>query len=156
MGAQKGTIQKFASDHYSPQIDIHIRSRASLLDHRPEHKSMVEKLGSAKKFYTPSQFAQILHGFDKQAGLNRYYGSGLTDPFLATFASEPAVETVKVASKSMSDDELQKVVTAKYAQIKNHFGESLADELKKNPSEIFSSLPNDAKEIIAGIFEGTH
>ena len=159
MEVQKGEVQKYASDYYSPMVDAHIRARASLLEGKPELKSTVEKIGSAKKNYTPSQFAQLLYGFDKQAGLSRYYGAGLTDPFQATFAGEPdpyAGYRTKVGSATVSGDDLQKVVNAKYSQIKEHFGPHLADELRKHPTDIFESLPRDAKEIIVGIIDGTH
>lgn len=154
MPVQTGFVQKYASDYYSPMVDAHISARASLLEGKPELKSTVEKIGSAKQGYTPSQFAQILHGFDKQAGLSRYYGAGLTDPFQATFASEPdpyAGYRTKVGSATVSGDDLQKLVTAKYAQIKEHFGPHLADEMRKHPTEIFDSLPMDAKQLIIGM-----
>ena len=159
MGVQKGYVQKYASDHYSPMVEAHIRARASLLEGKPDLKSTVEKIGAAKSNYTPSQFAQLLHGFDKEAGLNRHYGSHLTDPYLATFASEPDPMTsyrTKVGSETLTGDALQGVVNSKYAQIKDYFGAHIADELRKHPTEIFESLPKDAKEIIAGLVEGTH
>lgn len=157
MPSQKGVVAKYAGDQYSAMVDAHISARASLLDSQPELKSFVTKLGSAKKEYSPSQFAQMLHGFDKKAGLNRYYGAHLQDPFQATFASEPVAFHYKTASqRSLGGDELQKLVNAKYATIKDYFGESIASELKKDPVAIFDSLPNDAKEIIVGIADGTH
>jgi len=160
MAPLKGLISKYASDHYSPMVDAHIRSRASLLEGRPDLKSTVEKIGAAKKNYSPSQFAQLLHGFDKQAGLSRYYGSHLQDPYTATFASQPDPNAgFRYKNAGVSDvtaDDLHKVVNAKYAQIKDYFGPHLADEMKKDPVTIFESLPRDAKEVIAGIIEGTH
>lgn len=160
MGAQKGTVSKYASDHYSPMVDAHLQARASLLEAKPELKGFVTKLAGAKKQYTPSQFAQLLSGFDKQAGLDKYYGSFLQNPFQATFASEPDLYAgfrYKTASQNVIEgDELAKLVTVKYAKIKEYFGETLADELKRSPTAIFDSLPRDAKEIIVGIADGTH
>lgn len=160
MGKQAGIVGKYASDHYSPMVDAHIKARASLLEAKPDLKGMVEKIGSAKRNYTPSQFAQILHGFDKQAGLSRYYGAGLTDPFQATFASQPDPYVgyrYKTASQTVLEgDELAKLVNIKYAKIKEYFGEHLASELRRDPTVIFESLPRDAKEIIVGMADGTH
>jgi hypothetical protein len=160
MGTQKGIVAKYASDHYSPMVDAHIQARASLLEAKPEMKSLVTKIGAAKKQYSPSQFAQILHGFDKQAGLDRHYGSHLQNPFQATFAVQPDPYEgfrYKTASQNVIEgDELTKLVNVKYAKIKEYFGETMADELKRNPTAIFDSLPRDAKEIIVGIADGTH
>lgn len=156
----KGTIAKYASDHYSPMVDAHISARATLLETKPELKATLTKLGAAKKRFTPSEFAQMLHGFDKQAGLSNYYGSHLTNPYQATFTSEPdsfGGFMYKAASqRTLDGGELQKLVNAKYASIKEYFGEHLASELKKDPVTIFESLPRDAKEIIIGIADGTH
>lgn len=159
MPVLQGTVVKYASDHYSPMVDAHIRARATLLEGKPDLKSTVEKLGAAKKSLTPSQFAQMLHGFDKQAGLSRYYGAHLTNPFEATFATQPDPYLgyrTKVAGQNVTADDLQRIVNAKYAQIKDYFGPHFADEMRKHPNEVFDSLPRDAKELIVGIAEGTH
>ncbi len=159
MPPQGGAVIKYASDHYSGLVDAHLRSRASLLEVAdPEHKEYLGKLASAKKELTPSQFAQALHGFDKKAGLTRYYGGFLTNPYEATFAGEPdqyAGYRTKVANQDMGSDEIKALATAKYARIKEYFGHSLADELKKDPVPIFDSLPMDAKQILVGIANGT-
>lgn len=157
LGVQGGEVKKYASDHYSPMVDAHIRARATLCEARPDMKSMYEKVAMAKRDYTPSQFAQLLHGIDKRAGLDRYYGSHLTNPYYATFAGEPdpyAGFRYKSASREILPDELKSAVSVHHGKIKEHFGQTMADELKKEPVAIFDSLPKDAKEIIVGIIDG--
>ena len=158
MPVQGGTVAKYASDHYSGQVDAHIRARLSLLEVAdPALRESFEKLAGAKKELTPSQFAVVLHGFDKRAGLSRYYGGHLTDPFLATFGKEPdpyAGMRFKTASADLSVDELRRLAIEKHAQIKNYFGQTLADSFKADPTTIFESLPMDAKEIIGNIAGG--
>lgn len=158
MEIQKGAVGKYASDHYSPMVDAHIRARASLAEARPDVRAMYEKVGSLKKEYSPSQFAQLLHGIDKRAGMDRYYGSHLTNPFYATFAAQPdpyAGYRYKSASRELLPDELKNAVSAHHGKIKEHFGQTIADELRKEPLAIFDSLPKDAKEIIVGIVDGS-
>lgn len=153
----KGNIGKYASDYYSPMVDAHLKARISLLEAKPELQGTLKKLGSAKKKIPPAEFAQLLHGLDKKAGLSKYYGSHLTDPYLAAFAYEPdpcAGYNYKTASVNLSGDEIKTAVVAHYNQIKEHFGSSIADELKKDPVPIFESLPNDAKEVIGSIVTG--
>lgn len=160
MPALKGTIAKYASDHYSPMVEAHVRARASLLEAKPELKATLEKLGSAKGRFAPSDFAQMLHSFDKQAGLDKYYGAHLQNPYEATFAHQPnpgeKVLYKTAEQRILDEDELNKLVNVKYAKIKEYFGDHLASEMKKHPSTIFESLPRDAKEIIVGIADGTH
>lgn len=159
MGAQKGTIAKYASDAYSGDLDGHLSSRRRLLDGNPLTGEL-NKLASARKSFTPSQFAQLLHAFDKKACINQYYGGYLKDPYQATFAQAPDQDSHvrwsnKTASRKLTDAEIQKVVGTHNVKIAEYFGKHMADEMKKDPISIFDSLPNDAKEIIANIHEGT-
>lgn len=159
METQKGTVEKYASDHYSPQVDAHLSMRRTLLEGKDDLISGINKLASAKKQLSPSDFAKTLHGFDKKAGLSKYYGGQLLDPFLASFASAPdpyAGYIYKKAGLVLEPDTITKIAHAKYAKVKEYFGSSIADEFKSNPVPIFDSLPNDSKEIIAGIANGTH
>lgn len=160
MPAQKGAVEKYASDHYSGMVDAHLRARAALVDHKPELKDMYTKMASAKKQYSPSQFAQILYGIDKQAGLDNYYGAHLQNPFHATFGSEPDMYAgfrYKSASAAVLEgDELKNLATVKYAKVKEYFGDSFAGQFKTHPLEVFDSLPKDAKEVLVGIANGTH
>ena len=154
----RGTVGKYAGDRYSSMIGAHIRGRASLLDGKdPKLAATLNKLASSKSQFPPAEFAQALHSFDKHAGLTKYYGSHLTDPYQATFASEPGGSfTIKTASgASLNQDQLKSLAVAKYSKIKEYFGQSVADEFKKDPSPIFESLPMDAKEILVGIADGT-
>lgn len=158
MPAQKGLVSKYASDHYSALLDAHVRSRASLLEAaNPDLRAGLDKLASAKKNLTPSQFATALHMFDKKAGLSKYYGGYLTNPYEATFANEPdpyAGYTAKIGSRSITHDEIKVLAHEKYAKIKEYFGQSLADELKKDPVPVFDSLPMDAKQVMVSIANG--
>jgi len=159
MPALDGEVAKYASDHYSGLVDAHLRARASLLDGRePEYQTFLSKLGSSKKEMTPQEFATALYQFDKKASLVGYYGSHLTDPYRATFAEQPDPyegARVKVGNKKLTGEEIRKVVSAKADKIKDYFGPSMLEELKKEPVAIFESLPMDAKEIIAGMLDGT-
>lgn len=159
MPVQKGMVSKYASDYYSPQIDAHILARKTLIqDLKPEAAENFMKLGSAKTQLTPKQFARALHTLDKKAGIDRYYGAGITDPFMASFAEEPDPYEgyrVKVAGLVMNSGDIETLANSKYDKIKQYFGSSIADEFKKNPVPIFESLPNDSKEILAGIANGT-
>jgi hypothetical protein len=156
MPAEKSMVGKYASDHYSGLVDAHVRARLSLLD-ESTNKEILSKIASMRSELSPTDFARALYGFDKKAGLSRYYGSHLTDPFQATFAAEPDQKPwrVKVGSASMGRDDLKMLANEKYAKIKDYFGSSVADEFRKDPQSIFESLPMDSKEVLAGIFNGT-
>ena len=159
MGAQKGAVEKYASDHYSPMVDAHLRSRSSLLEvAEPGMRGALEKIAGLKSQLAPAQFAKLLHGFDKRAKLDRYYGSYLTDPYLATFAGAPDPYhgySYKFASKELSAEDIKAIIGSNSGRIRDYFGPHFEAEMKKDPVAIFDSLPNDAKELIAGMADGT-
>jgi hypothetical protein len=159
LGQQKGAVSKYASDSYNGELDGHLRMRASLLEGKTAQVQTIQKLGAAKQSMSPTQFAQTLRRFDKQAGLDRYYGGHLLDPYMATFGQVPEAYAnyhVKTASgKSLSHEDINNLASTKIAKVKEYFGSSIADEMAKDPVAIFESLPMDAKEVLAHISEGT-
>jgi hypothetical protein len=159
MGVQGGAVSKYASDHYSPHVDAHLSARASLLQSDNENRGRLEKIAAMKRAMSPSHFAQVLHAFDKKAGLHRYYGGALVDPFLATFAKhvDPYQDQrIKLASsRELTVEELKTIVGTKFDKIAEYFGKTIADEMRKDPMTIFDSLPMDAKELIVSFGDGT-
>lgn len=159
LGIQGGIVAKYASDHYSPLVDAHLSARASLLQSDNENRGRLEKIATLKKSMSPSHFAQVLSAFDKKAGLNRYYGGALVDPFLATFRQQPdpyASQRIKLASaRELTVEELKTIVGTKFDKIAEYLGKTIATELQKDPMTIFESLPMDAKELIVSFGDGT-
>ncbi|NDC22528.1 MAG: hypothetical protein EBZ49_00135 [Proteobacteria bacterium] len=154
----KGKISKYAANAYGAHVNAHLSSRKSLLEVAdPKYAAALEKLGHMKDSLSPSEFAKLLHGFDKRAGLDKYYGGYLLNPYEATFANQhnPSYEYKSASYNSLSADMIGKISSEKYAKIKEYFGSSVADALKKEGAPVFESLPNDAKEIIAGIADGS-
>lgn len=159
LGAQGGTVAKYASDYYSPLVDAHLAARANLLQSDNLQRSRLEKIASMKRSLTPSHFAQVLHAFDKTAKLNRYYGGALTDPFLATFGKVPdpyhGYKIKLASSRELTHEELRSIIGSKFDKIAEYLGRSVAEEMKKDPIAIFDSLPMDAKELIVSFGDGT-
>ena len=150
----KGKITKYASNAYNAHVDAHLISRKTLVNDK--FAEALDKLASMKEKLQPIEFANVLHAFDKKANLEKYYGGYLVNPYEATFATQVNPKAIyKSASHSLSEDSLSKAVTEKYAKIKEYFGKDIADVLKKEGMPVFESLPNDAKEIIAGIVDGS-
>jgi len=151
-----GKIEKYAGNAYSADLDNHICQRKNFLK-EARMVAVLEKVASQRNEMTPSEFAKLLHDFDKVAGLAKYHGGYLTDPYMATFASKQntKIAMVKTASgRSFSHDAIADLATKKYAKVKEYFGEKIAEEFKKHPQAIFDTFPNDVKEVIANIAEG--
>jgi len=150
-----GLIEKYAGNAYNAHLDAHLSSRKSLLDGKMV--VVMDKLAEMKNDMPPIEFARLLHQFDKKANLEKYYGSFLTNPYESTFAYTNNSKCLykKASGSKITHDSLTQLVTAKYDKIKEYFGKDLADALKKDAVPIFESLPNDAKEIISNIADGT-
>lgn len=149
----KGQVMKYSCEKYGSGVEAHLRKRASLLEIAdPKFSSALTKLATMRKELDASQFAKVLHGFDKRAGLTRYYGGYLKDPYETTFDGQMVK---KAQYGGVTEDEITDALTTKYAKVKEYFGHSIADELKKHGMSIFEALPKDSKEIIVGITNGT-
>lgn len=153
-----GKITKYAANSYSAHVDAHLSSRKSLLEIAdPKFTSALDKMASMKSGMPPMEFAKLLHAFDKRAGLAKYYGGYLINPYEATFATKvnPTAIYKSASHGTLTHDAIKNLATDKFAKIKEYLGSSVAEALQKEGSEIFESLPSDAKEIIAGIADGT-
>lgn len=152
----KGKIEKYAGNAYGAHVDAHLSLRKTLLK-EATLVTALDKLAKMKDELSPMDFAQVLHGFDKHAGLTKYYDGFITDPFKSTFSSLYNEKCLhKTASgKKLTPEAITQLATAKYDKIKHYFGKTVADELKKSGADVFEALPADAKEVIAGIADGT-
>lgn len=155
----EGAVGKYASDHYNAMVDAHLRSRASLLEAAdPKFDGVLKKMAGMRSNTTPQEFAKALHRFDKAAGLTKYYDGYLTNPYESTFAQQafnPSCMHKTASGTEVAAENLRETAEKRLDKIKEYFGESVAREFKTDPSTVFDSLPNDAKEIIAGISNGT-
>lgn len=156
MGKLAGKVAKYAGSGYGGAVDAHLRSRASLLEiGQPKMAAAIPKLAAAKDTMEANEFAKLLHEFDKRAGLDQYYGGYLVDPYQATFSQSVYAGWRHKTASGLTHDEISKVASAKYEKIKEYFGSSVADELRKHGAAIFESLPMDAQETIVGIANGS-
>ena len=153
----EGKLEKYAANSYSAHVDSHLALRRDLVDGQdPKFKAALTKMATMKDDMLPLEFAKLLHGFDKMAKIDQYYGGYLVNPYESTISTQINPKYIyKTASTRLTDDAINKLAIEKYAKIKEYFGYNVADELKKHGSVIFESLPADAKEIIAGIADGS-
>lgn len=148
-------ISRYSGSNYNPDMEAHLRLRERLLDEASPYVPALRKLASYKGTTEPVVFAKVLHEIDKKAGLDKHYDRALIDPFASTFANE------KVAGYAYSKDGIfieadgiKKMASDKYEVLKNYFGHTLADGLKKEGFAAFEALPTDAKDIVARIASG--
>jgi len=150
-------IDTYAGKEYNPNLEGHLKMRTALLDEDSPYIPALQKLASYKSSEDPETFAKVLHEIDKKAGLDRYYDRSLADPYVSTFSSGMSKSAGYVYEKDgiyLTSEDVEKVARDKYDVLKNYFGQTLADGLKKEGVSAFEALPVDAKDIVARISNG--
>jgi hypothetical protein len=151
-------ILKYAGVSYNSNVKDAILLRKTLLEDGSNMSKAFDKLASYQESTDPETFANVLYEMDKKAGLERYYGKYLPDPYLSTFSGGLS----KTANVLFSDNEgrtintegFSSMINSKYELLKQYFGKTLADGLKKEGPIAFQGLPKSAKETIARIASG--
>lgn len=151
--AKTAHLEKWASPHYADTVDWHLEARKSLLPRSEEKREILDKLASVRRSTDPVTFATALHEFDHEAGLDRYYDRGLTDPWNATMSHEKTSSWHdEIDGDTLTEQDLRKAAAS--GKIKSHFGEAFANQFKKHAIDIYSSLPTPEKVIIKQIAKG--
>ena len=154
----KGKISKYAATGYSAKLGAYLADRRSLLGvQEPKYTAALDKLAAMRDTLSPIEFAKILHGFDKRAGIDKYYNGYLKDPYEATLEApaNPSYIYKAASGQRLDEDAIKVLMTQKFAKVKEYLGPTLAEHLQKEGSIAFEALPNDYKELLAGIADGT-
>ena len=157
-GMLKTAAQRYAGTGYSPILEAHILVRHKHLielDASEDLHDTLEKLASSRSDITPEHFATILERFDREAGLDQYWDSYISDPYATTFSmvkeakgDDRSEETFQVGPDTVTADELRSLAANRMVLV-DHFGEAFALSFEKKPTEIFQSMPLPQKRILA-------
>jgi len=116
----------------------------------------VEQMKVAGQITTPEIFCEALRQFDEMTGLNHHWDSSIYDPWFSTYGIQKEAEWSFVhKTQKINEDQLNAVVSGSYKWLTEHFGQEFADALRKNPTEIFDSLPLPQKVIIMQLANDT-
>lgn len=145
-------MERYGSMEYATDVDAHIANRIALA---PEFKENYNLLLSKQASIAPEMFAPLLAAQDEDAGLHWYYGGELADPYYATFGGNSEKEKQlswfwesRVGDK-VNYDQLQSLVKKGSPILHEKFSPDLVQGLSLHPIQVFESLPDDTKTIIA-------
>ena len=146
-------LAKWASPNYHTHVDAHLEQRKSLIPRDEEGQAVLDKLAAQRDTADPITFAEALAEFDKQAGLDRYYDRGVTDPWASVLGIEKnASWSTEVDGDTITADDLKRVADSD--KFRSHFGETFQGQFKKHAVHVFDSLPTPEKVIIKQIAKG--
>ncbi len=147
--ARKYGSIKYASAH---ELQVAFDTRAQLLDNA-EDRAVLTKVASQIGTMDPSDFCALLGAFDESRGLHHHYDSHVMDPYYSTFgfqkqAAEDESWSDVVGNYHITKHELDTFALNHWMQLKKIFGMDFAEEFKKDPIGIYSSMPVEQKKLI--------
>ena len=145
-------ISKWASTTWNQHVGAHLEQRRSLLPRNPAARVVLNKLAASLSETTPADMAEALQVFDQATGLNRYYDKGLTDPYSSTMGKQADGWSEEVDGDTMTGSDLEKAISS--GKLEGYFGKAFVEQFKKNPTEIFESLPDPEKQVIKQVASG--
>lgn len=111
-------------------------------------QEMMDKCASVK----PEVLAVALEHFDQMTGMDKMWDKEIPDPYASVFGMVKQAEwSFTHGNESTTETRLKDAAKRRLSAIKQHFGEDLAEEFRKDPVQIFGSLPLDSKRIIMRI-----
>lgn len=145
-------MERYASTTYAADVDGYVGIRRQ---HVPEEfHSSLDLLIEKRAHVKPETFAETLAEFDTMTGLRWEWDGNVPDPWLSTFG--PSFE--KLAEDSwrwdkdgvrVGLDDLENLARNGHALLVKSFGADFAKEFSKRPKEVFNSLPEPNKILVA-------
>jgi hypothetical protein len=146
-------VARYGSTEYATDLDAHLANRKALASDFDW-----DKVASVQKVASPEDFAVLLEKADEEAGLNWWYGGQISDAYYATFGGNKVKQAQAEWNwshpngASVSYDQLSSLDSD---SLKSHFDDSFVSTFSKNRVEIFESMPDAHKTIIANLAAGT-
>ena len=140
------TLMKYAGVDFGSKVNDSIKQRIEFLDTGSINEYLnltksAEELGA-------TQFAIALSEIDRRNGLSRYWDNGINDPYHTTFGNyikTASEKTTELDGKIITEKELSSIDNEKFRKL---FGETLLASFKKDPIQIFDSLPKPERRSI--------
>lgn len=151
--APSACLQKHGSTTYAPLSEIKVALDARknvVLD--DVHKEVLDKMASLPATMTPDSFAALLSEFDKTAGINHLYDEAIDDPYYSTFGFQKKAEfSETIGNMTVSEMDLEYLATKRLSLVKNVFTEGFAEEFRKNPVDLYKSLPVEQRKVLGNM-----
>jgi len=142
-------VSQYGSNTYGaiPDIDAGISSRRHVV--QEEHVPLLDKIANVRPKITPSEYAELLSEFDKQANIHWYYDADVVDPYLSTYGVKIAEDDAWIhGNETVYHKDLKCLAETSCEALCQVVGKDFVKEFKKDPISLFNSMPVDIKKII--------
>jgi len=145
------TARRYGASTYAPEEELKVayQLRRRACGDIQDLANTLDQLFDKHASIEPELFAQTLVEFDKVAGIDSKYGTEVPDPYYSTFGEKTAEFWNEVIGNDVvTKEDLVRLSKVGMRALKSTFSEDFAMEFKKNPVDIFKSLPLDQKKIV--------
>jgi len=143
------TVERYGSTKMAQDFRIGVFTRKRMFREGTAEHSLLDDLEKRAAAYRPEVMAATLEQFDREHGLHHLWDSQIPDPYFTFFGPEKRAEWSYVDGNDvLTDERLKRCSKESIEQIEELFGDDMAEEFRKNPQQIFDSLPRDSKRII--------
>lgn len=151
-------IEKYAAATVAPdgQLKIAFGTRRQFWREGDSELSLLDQLeaegrkaGIEKSAEAAEIVCEALRQFDEATGLHHHWDSEVYDPYYSIFGQEKTAEwKFDTHGDRITEKELRQLTQSNLDKLTQKFGSEIAEGLRKNPTQIFDSLPLDSKRII--------
>jgi hypothetical protein len=113
-------------------------------------KKVLRALQAKHASMVPETFVTILHEFDKQAGLDVYYGINVPDPYNSVYSTKRAEEgdMVVAGTEIGRTEDLKAYALTHLEKLTKYWGPEFAEKFRKNPVGTFQGLPVEQQRVL--------
>jgi HPt (histidine-containing phosphotransfer) domain-containing protein len=111
------------------------------------HQEMLQALFDKRAEVQPEVYAEVLGSIDQEAMIDWMYDREITDPYASTFgARKLAEDDVFIDGNDYATKaQIEAFARTGFSSVQASYGRGLAEEFRKDPWGIFSSLPRAEK-----------
>lgn len=146
-------VRKHGSETYAPMSEIKIAlDLRKLVVTEPRFSEALDKLAAVLPTIPPDLFAETLSEFDKTAGIAHLYDEAIYDPYYSTFGFEKVADfSETIGNLHVTAMDLKYLCSHRLSLVKGTFTEDFAEAFRKNPIDIYKSLPIDQRRVLGNM-----
>jgi hypothetical protein len=144
-------IRKYGSPGYATDGEVNVAVCTRMqhwADDAPERdmlKGLMEKAASV----SPDVFCEALRQFDEATGMDHLWDDEIYDPWFSTYGfKKEAAWSWQSGNDRVTEAQLKLSAKKDFLAIREAFGLEVAEEYRKNPQQVFDSMPLDSKRIL--------
>ena len=145
-------IQRYGSTKTAQDAHVGVYRRQRMFREGTGEHGLLEEMKVKCASIKPEVMAKVLEDFDCATGLDKMWGAEIPDPYLTMFGPEKIAEwSFTHGNDQINESRLQRCAQECRKELEDHFETDLVEEFRRDPQQIFDSLPLDHKRIIMRI-----